>query len=184
LKNGKLVAIPGFQFWLDLSRPKSRGRVRVQSADPAAAPDIVFNHFAEPDDMRDMIDSIRLAREIIAQPAWDAVRGEELAPGTHAQSDSELAEFVRSNTGTSYHPSGTCRMGTDDDAVVDSYGRVKGVTGLRVVDAAIMPHIVTGNLSACVFMMAEKISDHVRGRAALPPSTATWFDSSTEHVSA
>jgi choline dehydrogenase len=184
LKNGKLVAIPGFQFWLDLSRPKSRGRVRLQSADPAAAPDIVFNHYAEPDDMRDMIDSIRLAREIIAQPAWDAVRGEELAPGTHAQSDSELAEFVRSNTGTSYHPSGTCRMGTDDDAVVDSYGRVKGVTGLRVVDAAIMPHIVTGNLSACVFMMAEKISDHVRGRTALPPSTATWFDSSTEHVSA
>jgi choline dehydrogenase len=158
--------------------------VRLQSADPAAAPTIVFNHLAESDDMRDMIDSIRLARKIIAQPAWDAVRGQELAPGTNAQSDKELAEFVRSSTGTSYHPSGTCRMGTDNDAVVDSYGRVNGLRGLRVVDAAIMPHIVTGNLSACVLMMAEKISDHVRGRAALPPSTATWFDSSAKQVAA
>nr|WP_057929598.1 choline dehydrogenase [Burkholderia ambifaria] len=182
LKNGRLVAIPGFQFWLDLSRPQSRGRVKLRSADPAAAPDIVFNHFAEADDMRDMIDAIRLGRRIIAQPAWDAVRGEELAPGAHAQTDQELASFIRSNTGTSYHPSGTCRMGTDDDAVVDGYGRVRGVSRLRVVDAAIMPRIVTANLSACVLMMAEKISDHIRGRTALPPSSAPWFNSSTERM--
>ncbi|NTX26745.1 choline dehydrogenase [Burkholderia pyrrocinia] len=184
LKNGRLIAIPGFQFWLDLSRPKSRGRVKLQSASPAAAPDIVFNHFAEADDMRDMIDSIRLARRIIAQPAWDAVRGEELAPGAHAQTDKELEAFVRSNTGSSYHPSGTCRMGTDEDAVVDNNGRVRGVSGLRVVDAAIMPRIVTANLSACVLMMAEKISDHIRGRAALPPSSAPWFNSVTERTAA
>lgn len=184
LKNGRLVAIPGFQFWLDLSRPKSRGHVRLRSADPAAAPDIVFNHFADANDMRDMIDSIRLARKIIAQPAWDAVRGEELAPGAHAQSNRELEAFVRTNTGTSYHPSGTCRMGTDEDAVVDEFGRVRGVSRLRVADAAIMPRIVTGNLSACVLMMAEKISDHVRGRAALPVSPAPWFNSATERAAA
>ncbi|WP_024302928.1 choline dehydrogenase [Pseudogulbenkiania sp. MAI-1] len=179
LKNGRLVAIPGFQFWLDLSRPKSRGRVRLQSADPAAAPNIVFNHYAEADDMRDMIDSVRLARRIIAQRAWDSVRGEELAPGAHAQTDKELEAFIRVNTGTSYHPSGTCRMGIDADAVVDSYGRVHGVSHLRVVDASIMPRIVTGNLSACIYMMAEKISDHIRGKTALAPSSAPWFNSAT-----
>ncbi|MFT4063993.1 choline dehydrogenase [Paraburkholderia sp.] len=177
LKNGRLVAIAGFQFWLDLSRPKSRGRVRLRSADPVAAPDIVFHHFADPNDMRDMIDSIRLARRIIAQPAWDAVRGDELAPGAHAQTDAELEAFVRANTGTSYHPSGTCRMGVDADAVVDAHGRVRGLAGLRVADASVMPRIVTGNLSACVLMMAEKIADHVRGRPALAPSNAPWFNS-------
>lgn len=184
LKNGRLIAIPGFQFWLDLARPLSRGRVRLQSADPAAPPDIVFNHFAEPADMRDMIDSIRLARKIIAQRAWDSVRGEELAPGSHAQTDKELEAFIRSNTGTSYHPCGTCRMGTDQNAVVDTYGRVNSLSGLRVVDASIMPRIVTGNLSACVFMMAEKIADHIRGRAALPPSSAPWFNSATARTAA
>lgn len=182
LKNGRLVAIPGFQFWLDLSRPKSRGRVRLQSADPAAAPSIVFNHFAEADDMRDMVDSIRLARKIIAQRAWDAVRGEELAPGAHAQSDEELKAFVRSNTGTSYHPSGTCRMGVDDAAVVDAQGRVRGAEALRVVDASIMPRIVTANLSAGILMMTEKIADDIRGHTPLAPSTAPWFNSATERA--
>ncbi len=177
LKRGRLIAIPGFQFWLDLSRPESRGRVRLRSADPAAAPDIVFNHFAEPADLRDMIDSIRLARSLIAQSVWDAVRGEELAPGTHAQTDKDLEAFVRANTGSSYHPSGTCRMGTDDESVVDPHGRVRGMSQLRIVDASIMPRIVTGNISACVLMMAEKIADDIRGRAALAPSAAPWFNS-------
>lgn len=158
--------------------------MQLSSADPAAAPDIVFNHFAQADDMRDMIDAIRLARKIIVQPAWDAVRGEELAPGAHAQTDKELEAFIRANTGTSYHPSGTCRMGTEDDAVVDSYGRVRGASALRVVDASIMPRIVTANLSACVFMMVEKITDHIRGRAPLQPSTASWFNSATDLATA
>lgn len=184
LKNGRLTAVPGFQFWLDLSRPKSRGRVKLRSADPGAAPDIVFNHYAEADDMRDMIDSVRLAREIIAQRAFDAVRGEELAPGTMVRTDKELEAFVRTNTGTSYHPSGTCRMGTDAEAVVDAQGRVHGVNALRVVDASIMPRIVTGNLSASILMMAEKISDDIRGRTALAPSTARWFNSATEGATA
>jgi choline dehydrogenase len=180
LKKGRLVAIPGFQFWLDLSRPESRGRVRLRSADPAAAPDIIFNHFAQATDLRDMIDSIRLARSIIAQAAWDAVRGEELAPGAQVQTDKDLEAFIRANTGTSYHPSGTCRMGTGDESVVDPHGQVLGISRLRIVDASIMPRIVTGNLSACVLMMAEKIADHIRGRTALAPSAAPWFDSATE----
>lgn len=184
LKNGRLIAIPGFQFWIDLSRPKSRGRVLLRSSDPAAAPDIVFHHYADPEDMRAMVDSIRLARRIIAQPAWDAVRGEELAPGSHAQSDRELEQFVRENTGTSYHPSCTCRMGDEEHGVVDSQGRVHGVGNLRIVDASIMPRVVTGNLSACVLMMAEKIADHIRGHAPLRPSTAPWFNSAKEHATA
>jgi choline dehydrogenase len=184
MKDGKLVAVPGFQFWMDLSRPKSRGRVRLRSASPSAAPDIVFNHFAEKEDMRDMIDSIRLARQIIAQPAWDAVRGEELAPGADAQTDQELEAFIRSNTGTSYHPSGTCRMGVDEDAVVDAEGRVRGMTQLRVVDASIMPRIVTGNLSACVLMMAEKLADAIAGKPALEAAATPYFNSATGQASA
>ncbi len=175
LKNGKLVAIPGFQFWVDLSRPESRGTVSLTSADPASAPKIVFNHLSTRQDMRDMIDTIRLARTLIAQPAWDGIRGEELTPGALAQTDAELERFIRANTGTSFHPAGTCRMGTDDAAVVDAEGRVRETRRLRIVDASIMPRVVTANLTASIMMMAEKISDRILGKAPLPPSTASYY---------
>ncbi|RXF63976.1 choline dehydrogenase [Pseudomonas syringae] len=177
VRNGKLVAVPGFQFWVDLSRPESRGSVTLRSKDPTDAPLIVFNHLSTQQDMRDMIDSIRLARRLIAQPAWDGIRGEELAPGADAQTDKDLEAFIRANTGTSYHPAGTCRMGADDDSVVDSEGRVRGVQKLRVVDASIMPRVVTANLSASIMMMAEKISDRIAGKTPLPPSTASFYRS-------
>lgn len=175
VKNGKLVAIPGFQFWLDLSRPQSRGSVSLRSAEPGTPPLIVFNHLSTRQDMRDMIDSVRLARTLIAQPAWDGIRGEELAPGASAQTDAQLEQFIRANTGTSYHPAGTCRMGTDDGAVVDSEGRVRETRRLRVVDASIMPHVVTANLTASIMMMAEKITDRILGKTPLPPSTASFY---------
>ena len=92
-----------------------------------------------------------------------------------AVTDTDLAAYLRRRTGTSYHPAGTCRMGTGDDAVTDAEGRVTGVAGLRVVDASIMPRVVTGNLNAPVVMMAEKLSDRIRGRAPLPPSTAGYY---------
>ena len=174
LVNGKLVPIPGFQFWMDLSRPESRGFVRLRSADPADAPSIVFNHMQSRQDMADMIDGVRLTRTLVSQPAWAKFRGEELTPGPDVTSDSEIEAFVRQATGTSYHPSGTCRMGVDPDAVVDSDGRVNGVRRLRVVDASIMPKVITGNLNAPVMMMAEKIADRILGKA-LPPSTASYY---------
>ena len=165
VKNGKLVAIPGFQFWMDLSRPKSRGYVQLNNRNPNQAPHIVFNHLQDPQDLQDMIDGIRLARRMIAQPAWEKYRGKELNPGINSQSDAELAQFIRQNLGTSYHPSGTCRMGQDAEAVVDQFGLVKAVKNLRIVDASIMPTTVTANLSAAIIMMAEKISDHMQHKA-------------------
>lgn len=174
VRNGKLIAVPGFQFWLDLSRPQSRGHVSLRSANPTDAPTIVFNHLQHPQDRRDMIDAIRLARRLVRQPAWEGICGEELTPGVAAQSDAELERFIRDNTGTSYHPAGTCRMGSDAAAVVDSQGRVNQLRRLRVVDASIMPSIVTANLSATVMMMAEKIADHLLGNTPLPPSSAPF----------
>jgi choline dehydrogenase len=175
VRGGKLIAVPGFQFWLDLSRPLSRGQVSLRSANPADAPAIVFNHLQHPQDRRDMIDAIRLARRLIRQPAWQGICGEELTPGAAAQSDAELENFIRANTGTSYHPAGTCRMGSTPAAVVDSQGRVNHLRRLRIVDASIMPSIVTANLSAAVMMMAEKIADNLLGNAALAPSSAPFY---------
>jgi choline dehydrogenase len=175
LKGGRLVPVPGFQFWLDLSRPASRGAVRLRSADPAAPPSIVFNHLEAPQDVEDLIDGVRLARTMIRQPVWDAYRGEELSPGPDVVGDADIEAFLRARTGTSYHPSGACRMGVDADAVVDSEGRVHAVRGVRIVDASIMPRVVTGNLNAPVMMMAEKISDRILGRTPLPPSDAAYY---------
>jgi choline dehydrogenase len=175
LKNGKLEPIPGFQLWMDLSRPESRGTVKLRSANPAESPSIIFNHLESRQDMQDMIDGVRLARTLIRQPALDRFNGQELNPGSGVVSDAEIAAFVRQRTNTSYHPSGTCRMGSDAEAVVDGEARVQAVKGLRVVDASIMPKVITGNLNAPVMMMAEKIADRIRGRVALLPSSAGYY---------
>jgi choline dehydrogenase len=151
--------------------------VRLASPDPLKAPRIRFNYMSHEQDWREFRDAIRLTRDIMTQPALDRYRGRELAPGAQATSDVELDEFVRNHAETAYHPCGSCRMGTKDDAmaVVDAQGRVHGVEGLRVVDASIMPRIVTGNLNAPTIMMAEKIADHIRGRQALAPSQAAVY---------
>lgn len=168
VKNGKLEAIPGFQFWMDLSRPKSRGFVKLQSKNPEQAPEIVFNHLQDHQDLQDMIDGIRVARNMIQQPAWDKFRGKELNPGLDSKSDKELAQFVRHNLGTSYHPSGTCRMGEDPEDVVNAQGQMNAIKNLRIIDASIMPTTVTANLSAAIIMMAEKISDSILERKLQP----------------
>lgn len=173
-RGDKLVPVPGFQFWMDLSRPESRGHVTLRSADPTTPPAIVFNHLADPRDARDLLDGVRLARDLAHQPAFDPVRGEELSPGLDAVTDADLLGYLRHRTGTSYHPSGTCRMGPGDDAVTDHQGRVHGLSGLRVVDASTLPKTVTGNLNATVLMTAEKITDHVRGRTPQPVDPAPY----------
>jgi len=178
LRGGRLVPVPGFQFWMDLSRPQSRGSVTLRSADPADPPSIVFGHLAARQDIRDLADGIRLARELVRQPAWQSYRREELSPGPDVTTDAELETYLRSRTGTSYHASGTCRMGAGDEGVVDAEARVKAVRGLRVIDASIMPAVVTGNLNAPVIMMAEKIADRIRGGPALPPSEVTYYRAS------
>jgi choline dehydrogenase len=177
LRKGKLVPVPGFQFWVDLSRPLSRGSVKLRSADPFAPPLTVFNTYAERQDLDDMIATVRQARDIVAQPSLAKYARAELNPGPSVQTDAEIEAWIRTATGTSYHPCGTCRMGVDDDAVVDSEGRVKAVSGLRVVDASIMPKVITGNLNAPVMMMAEKIADRIKGVETLAASDAEYYRS-------
>ena len=111
----------------------------------------------------------------MAQPALTQYRGSEISAGAHVQSDAELDDFIRNHAETAYHPSCSCKMGEDDMAVVDGQGRVHGLQGLRVVDASIMPEIMTGNLNATTIMMAEKIADRIRGRQPLPRSNAPYF---------
>jgi choline dehydrogenase len=175
IKN-KLVPIPGFQVWMDLSRPESRGAVTLRSANPADPPLVIFNTLQEHQDLQDIIDGVRLVREqLLRQPAWEKYKAEELNPGPDVTSDRDLEAFVRAHMGTSYHPCGTCRMGADEESVVDPEGRMRAVSNLRVVDASIMPKEVTANLNAPVMMMAEKIADRIRGLTPLAPSTASYY---------
>ena len=136
---------------------------------------ILFNYMAEALDWREFRDAIRITREIIRQPALDRFRGRELSPGADLQSDAEIDAFVRARAETAYHPSCSCAMGYDEMAVVDNEGRVHGLEGLRVVDASIMPRITTGNLNAPTIMLAEKIADRIRGRAALARVDTPYF---------
>ncbi|WP_025732636.1 choline dehydrogenase [Carnimonas nigrificans] len=179
--NGKSAAeTHGFQVHVGSMRSRSRGRIKLTSRNPEDAPSILFNYMSDPQDWVEFRDCIRQARDIINQPAFDRFRGPEIAPGASAQSDAELDEFVRSHAETAYHPCGSCRMGNDDMAVVDGEGRVHGIEGLRVVDASLMPLIVTGNLNATTIMMAEKIADRIRGHEPLARSTADYFKAETQ----
>lgn len=162
------VGTHSYQVHIDLMRPLSRGHVRIRSADPTAPPSILFNYLQHPQDREDLRASVRLTREILAQPALAPFRGEELSPGPQVQSDAAIDAFVRQGVETCYHPVGTCRMGRAEDSVVDEECRVRGIAGLRVVDASIMPAIVSGNTNAPTIMIAEKASDLIRGKTALP----------------
>lgn len=163
--NGKVVVFPGFQLWMDLSRPASRGHIKLRSANPAAAPEIVFYHLQAREDQLDMIRAVRLARDLFAQRAWDGVRGAEVNPTADLKSDDEILSWVKRSVGTSYHPSGATRMAVRaQDGVVDAQARVHGLRGLRVVGPGLMPRITTGNLSAPTYMIAEKIAADIRGQ--------------------
>ncbi|HFX1528300.1 TPA: choline dehydrogenase [Pseudomonas aeruginosa] len=165
----------GFQAHMGSMRSPSRGRIHLKSRDPRQHPSILFNYMSHEQDWQEFRDGIRLTREIMNQPAQDPYRGRELSPGVNVQSDAELDEFIRNHAETAFHPSCSCKMGSDDMAVVDGQGRVHGMEGLRVVDASIMPLIITGNLNATTIMMAEKIADRIRGRQPLPRSTAKYY---------
>jgi choline dehydrogenase len=167
----------GFQAHVGPMRSKSRGWVRLASADPRAKPRILFNYLSHADDWTEMRACVRLTREIFAQPAFDRYRGREIQPGADVASDEEIDAFIRAKVESAYHPCGTCRMGRADDpmAVIDEETRVIGLEGLRVVDSSIMPSITTGNLNAPTIMLAEKASDHILGRELLPASNAPYY---------
>jgi choline dehydrogenase len=134
------------------------------------APQITFNYLQHQDDIQGFRDCVRLTREIINQPALDKYRGEEIQPGTHVQSDEQIDNFVRESVESAYHPSCSCKMGTDEWSVVDPETKVHGIQGLRVVDSSIFPTIPNGNLNAPTIMLAERAADLIKGHS-LPPET-------------
>jgi len=167
----------GFQAHVGPMRSKSRGWVRLASANPLDKPRVMFNYLSHADDITEMRACVRLTREIFAQPAFDQYRGREIQPGADVQTDAQIDEFARSKVESAYHPSCSCKMGGNDDplAVVDPQAKVHGLEGLRIVDSSIMPSITTGNLNAPTIMLAEKAADHIIGRGLLAPDDAPYY---------
>jgi choline dehydrogenase-like flavoprotein len=155
----------GYTCHLCPLRPVSRGRLALASADPAAEPMIDPNFFGDRADMELMIRGFRQLRRILQQPALADFGGKELPALAAAQSDAQIEDYIRGNSDTEYHPVGTCRMGPGPDDVVDARLRVHGVQGLRVVDASIMPRIVSGNTNAPTIMIGEKAADMIKADA-------------------
>lgn len=160
--------------------PRSRGRLRLASADPFAAPVIDPNLLAVPEDMELLLRGMRLIRRIFASAAFAKYKVREIVPGDIAQSDADLRAYIRREAYTVHHPVSTCRMGNDPQAVVDPQLRVAGIEGLRVADASVFPSIIGGNTNAVVVMVAEKAADMMLARIPLPPATLpTTFRSET-----
>ena len=167
----------GFQAHVGPMRSKSRGHIRLRSADPRDPPRITFNYLSHPDDWTEMRACVRLTREIFAQRAFDRYRGREIQPGSEVETDAQIDAFIKRKVESAYHPSCSCRMGlaTDPMAVVDPDTRVIGIEGLRVIDSSIMPSVTTGNLNAPTIMLAEKAADIVRGKPALVADDAQYY---------
>ncbi|MGK9231270.1 choline dehydrogenase [Inquilinus limosus] len=165
-----------FQVHAGTMRATSRGWIELRSADPRAKPILQPNYLTTEDDREDMRACVKLTREIFAQPAFAPYRGSEIQPGAAVRTDDEIDAFVRAKADSAYHPSCTCKMGVDEMAVVDPETRVRGLEGLRVVDASIMPSIVSGNLNAPTIMIGEKAADMILGREPLPPSNAPVYE--------
>ena len=151
----------GFSLRVGPINPESRGWIGLRSADPADAPLIQPNYLQSEADCRTTIRGIRMVRDVIGQPAFAAWRGRELAPGDAVRSDGDITAWLRANAMTTFHPVGTCRMGTDPMAVVDAKLAVHGITGLMVADASVMPAIVSGNTNAPTIMIGEKAADFI-----------------------
>ncbi|WP_018150765.1 choline dehydrogenase [Leeia oryzae] len=162
----------GFMVLTGPNKPKSRGYVRVKSADPYEHPEIQFNYLQSEEDREGFRRCVRLTREIIGQPAMDPYREVELAPGPDVTTDAQIDKFVRDNLESTMHPCGSCKMGEDEMAVVDSELRVHGLSGLRVIDSSVFPTEPNGNLNAPTIMLAERAADLVRGKTPLMASTA------------
>ena len=157
----KLHSFSGFSASVCQLRPESRGSLRIKSADPTVPPEIRINYLATETDRSAFIDGIKILRKILSAPALKPYTIEEVDPGAKAISDEELLNYCRRTGSTVYHPTSTCRMGNDPLAVVDQRLRVRGIEGLRVVDASIMPDLMSGNTNAPTIMIAEKASDMI-----------------------
>ena len=149
----------GFQLHASPNHPKSRGSVTLRNSDPYTSPKILFNYLENKDDMKQTVECVRVARNILSQSSMSPYAGKEIGPGENAQSEELIEEYIRSKAETAYHPSCTAKMGNDNMSVVDEKLKVYGIDNLRLVDASVMPEITSGNLNAPVIMIAEKASD-------------------------
>ena len=164
--------VDGYGIRPTLLHPDSRGEILLRSSDPREAPRIAYNFFSAPNDLPRLREGFKRAREVAYQAPMDAYRGRETSPGDAVKTDAEIDAFIRKTAITAHHPCGTCAMGTTPDTVTDPELRVRGVEHLRVVDASVMPDLVSAHINACVLMIAEKASDIIRKRTPLPADNA------------
>ncbi len=169
-EEGTIKLLQAFAIHVDQLRPRSRGSLWLKSGDPYDKPALHFAYLAEPGDLDELVEGVLKTRELVAQHAFDDLRGVELVPGPQVSSDAEIRDWVRTAATTDFHPCGTCRMGHGADSVVDDEMRVHGVEGLRVVDASVIPQIMSANLNAPTQMIAARAADFIAGTAQLPPA--------------
>ncbi len=157
----RLLDEPGMTITVYQLRPESLGSIHIKSADPHEAPAIRFNFLSNPLDRQTLVDAVRFTRRLMQAPAMDQFRGIEFKPGPDVRSDDEIIEWIGKTAETAYHPIGTCRMGDDENAVVNDQLQVHGIEGLRVADGSIMPTLVSGNTNAACIMIGEKAADMI-----------------------
>jgi choline dehydrogenase len=166
----------GYQVHIGPMLSDAVGSVKVKSTDPSVKPALKFNYLSTEKDRREWLEAVRCARKILNQPAFAPYNGGELSPGPEVETDSQILDWVARDAETALHPSCTARMGRDHMAVVDPKSlRVHGATGLRVVDASVMPSITNANIYAPVMMIAEKAADLISGAEPLPPEHVEWY---------
>jgi len=170
----------GYQVHVGPMYSDVRGSVKIRSKNPRAKPAVKFNYLSTGNDRKEWIEAVRTARNILNQPAFDRFNGGEVSPGSSVETDEEILDWVARDAETALHPSCTCRMGTDDLAVVDpGTFRVHGVEGLRVVDASVMPNVSNGNIYAPTMMIAERAADAILGNDLLPADNAPVYRAPT-----
>ncbi|SLN56812.1 Oxygen-dependent choline dehydrogenase [Roseovarius albus] len=170
----KIQLRQAFAIHVDQLRPRSRGEIRLASANPTDKPLMHFNYLQDPFDLQELVEGVQKTRELVAQPAFDGLRGAEIDPGPEVQTAKDVENWIRNATVTDFHPCGTCRMGHGDDCVVDDHFRVKGLQGLRVVDASVMPRVISANLNAPTQMIAARAADYIAGQPQLDPIKAPF----------
>jgi choline dehydrogenase len=166
----------GYQMHVGPMYSDARGSLTLQSADPTVHPALRFNYLSTAQDRREWVEALQVARNILGQPAFTAYSGGEISPGTTVQSDAEILDWVARDGETAYHPSCTCKMGTDALSVVhpDTLA-VHGVTGLYVVDASVFPYVPNANIYAPTMMVAEKAADLLQGNTPLPAEPIDFY---------
>jgi choline dehydrogenase len=170
----KITLLQAFNIQVDQLRPRSSGHLELKSANPADKPAMFFKYLSDPFDLQELVEGVKKMRDLVSQPAFADLYGKELGDHADARTDKELEELVRHYTKTDYHPCGTCRMGHDAGAVVDAELRVHGMEALRVVDASVMPRVISANLNAPTQMIASRAADYILGKPQLEPFEATF----------